>query len=346
MRQGLLTINAGMGRDSTAMICLLAEGRLQAEGRVLKPSDVDAVIFSDTGMEWPSTYAAIPLVRAICESIGVRFLHLKKPADLMWKDNPRGKGDRTDPLWVQLGITLGLSIEQKAEWGCYHRRIPILDEFMRFDKIAVTQNASCTDNHKVQVIRRCLDDLCQEKFGLDNRAWGALCRKGLAERHRVLIGIASDEVDRAINTGRPFYEWAVYPLIEMGIGKGDEQAILDRWALGWLKKSGCWLCPFQPVGWFWVLSVQHPDLFARVVEYERRALEINPKMFVVSGKPLEVAISDWRRRNPRAEIEEILDKSYCRGIAAWSGPGKRPEQLSLFSPGPAILPTEDHPLET
>ena len=168
-------------------------------------------------------------------------------------------------------------------------------------------------------------------FGLDCQAWGRLCRKDLAERHRVLIGIAADEADRALDTGRPFYERACYPLLEMKIGKAEEIPVLDRHGLGWLHKSGCYMCPYQPVGWYWVLSIRHPDLFALVVEYERRALEENPKMFVVAGKPIEVAVADWRRRNPRATEDELLKKAYCRGTAGWSGNGKRPEQLQLFA---------------
>lgn len=328
MRPGLTTLNAGMGRDSTAMLCLLAEGLLIVDGAPIRPEDIDAVIFSDTGAEWPTTYAALPAVQALCDSMGVRFLHLRKPAEEVWRAHPREKGDRSDPAWVLAGF--GLSIEAKAKQGAYHRRIPILEEFSRFSKIAATVNASCTDNHKVQVIRRVMNDLCLEKLGLDCQAWGRLCRKGLAQRHRVLIGIAADEAARALDTGRPFYERACYPLLEMAIGKAEEVPILDRHGLNWLHKSGCYMCPYQPVGWYWVLSVRHPDLFARVVAYEAAALAVNPKMFVVAGKPLELAVHDWRRRNPRATEDDVLAKAYCRGTAGWSGAGKRPEQLSLF----------------
>lgn len=329
-RRGLTTINAGMGRDSTAMLCLLAEGLLVADGAPVLPSDIDAVIFSDTGAEWPSTYAALPAVRALCKRMGVRFLHLQKPPEAVWRAHLRPRGDRSDPAWVLAGQ--GLSIEEKADRGAYHRRLPILEEFSRFAKIAVTQNASCTDNHKVQVIRRAMNDLCVERFGMDCQAWGRLARKGLAERHRVLIGIAADEIERAIDTGRPFYERACYPLVEMDIGKVAEVPILDRHGFGWMHKSGCYICPFQPVGWYWVLSVRHPDLFARVVAYEAAALAANPKMFVVAGKPLELAVHDWRRRNPHAAEDDVLAKAYCRGTAGWAGVGKRPEQLSLFAP--------------
>jgi hypothetical protein len=41
----------GLGRDSLAMLALLTEGKLVAEGRPLRPAGVDAVVFSDPGFE-------------------------------------------------------------------------------------------------------------------------------------------------------------------------------------------------------------------------------------------------------------------------------------------------------
>ena len=48
----IITLNMGLGRDSLAMLALLIEGQLVAEGRPLRPADVDAVVFSDPGFEW------------------------------------------------------------------------------------------------------------------------------------------------------------------------------------------------------------------------------------------------------------------------------------------------------
>jgi hypothetical protein len=48
----VVTLNMGLGRDSLAMLALLIEGQLVAEGRALRPDDIDAVVFSDPGFEW------------------------------------------------------------------------------------------------------------------------------------------------------------------------------------------------------------------------------------------------------------------------------------------------------
>lgn len=308
----LITLNVGMGRDSIAMLCLLIEGSLIVGGEVLRVDEVDAVIFADTGAEWKHTYAEVPRVRALCEAHGLRFLMLCKPPEHVWRANLRAKGERTIPGWV--AVAEGESIEAKAAAGAYHLRLPIIPEFMRFSKIAVTVNASCTENHKVGPIRRCLEDLAMERFGIGNRAWGVASRLNLRPRHEVLIGIAADEASRAIDTGRPSYEQVRYPLVEMAIDKADEAAILARHGFAPVRKSGCVMCPYQGLGWFWALRETDPSRWSEVLAYEAAALEDNPKMFVVghSKLPLPEAVERWRKLNPDATLDDVLDKAYSR----------------------------------
>ncbi len=310
----LITINLGLGRDSIAMLCLLKEHALVCAGLPLMPWEVDAVIFSDTGEEWDHTYAQVKPVEDLCDSMGVRVLLLRKPSDKVWQANLRDKGSRDAPRWVADAELHGLDIEGKAASGAYHMRLPIMDEFERFAKIAVTVNASCTDNHKVSPIRRCINDLSIAKFGLGNRQWSTSSRKGERPRHEVLIGIAADELERAIDTGRPAYEQVRYPLVEMGIAKDDEAPILERHGFGAVRKSGCVMCPYQGVGWFWALRETAPERWVKVVAYEAKALAENPKMFVSgrSGMPLPQAVDRWRALNPKATLDDVLDKAYSR----------------------------------
>ena len=83
-RERIITLNLGMGRDSLAMLGLLVEGRLVAEGRVLSPEDIDAVVFADPGAEWSHTLALLPRVRRFCMRHDLRFLHLQKPSQAAW----------------------------------------------------------------------------------------------------------------------------------------------------------------------------------------------------------------------------------------------------------------------
>lgn len=308
----LVTINVGMGRDSIAMLCLLIEGTLYTGGGFIGPGDVDAAIFADPGAEWQHTYAEVPRVRRLCEQAGIRFLVLEKPPAEVWRANLRERGDRDDPAWVRAGE--GMTIEARAASGAYHRRLPIVDEYRRFAKIAVTVNASCTDNHKVGPIRRAMNDLCLERFGVGTRAWSVACRMGIRPRHEVLIGIAADEASRAIDTGRPSYEQVRYPLVEMGITKDDEAAVLRRHGFEHVRKSGCVMCPYQGLGWFWALRETDPDRWAEVVAYEAAALAENPKMWVSSRSKMALAdaVDRWRLANPQATVDAVLDKAYSR----------------------------------
>jgi hypothetical protein len=56
-------VNFGGGDNSRALLLALHD-------RGLRP---DWVVFSDTGSEWPETYAAIPLVEEWCRSVGFPF---------------------------------------------------------------------------------------------------------------------------------------------------------------------------------------------------------------------------------------------------------------------------------
>lgn len=313
----IATINCGLGRDSLAMLCLLAEHRLSIDGVPSGPEAVDAVLFADTGAEWPHTYALLPRVRAWCAELGVPFYHLAKPSEQAVQEDQRPKGSRDMPAWAK-----ATTIEERCATGFYHRRPGIVWEYMRRQTIAVRSAANCTDNHKVQPMRRLLADLCMERYGVDLASWGRLVRRGLAQPHLRLIGFTLDELDRAEPRPLPSYERLGFPLIEARLAKRDEGRILRAHGFDDIEapvlKSGCFICPWQTAAWFWALSVQHPELFTVAVDYEATALSRHPKMAVCGGGalPLRLAVAAWRQRNPGATVEAVLRKDYARGCRA------------------------------
>ena len=323
-RERIITLNLGLGRDSLAMLGLLVEGRLVAEGRVLAPEDIDAVVFSDPGAEWAHTLALLPRVRRFCMRHGLRFLHLQKPSREAWTrylaelPPPRTPARRAALAGRPWREAEPATIEEKAAGGWYHLRPPILDDYQSRATIASRASKDCTLNHKVEPIRKLVSDLSVERFGLDNRAWGAQVRAGGRWPHLNLIGIAADEAERALfahpllgGTG-PWYATEAYPLLEAGIPKADEQPILARHGFADARKSGCFLCPFQPVGWYWALRETDPEGWASVVAYEAAALAENPRMFLVGKTPIDVAVTAWRAKNPAATVEAVLSKNYAR----------------------------------
>jgi hypothetical protein len=209
----LVILNMGLGRDSMAMLALLAEGRLRAEGARVRPRDLDAIVFSDPGLEWDHTYAAIAdvdrLLAEIQSSSGVRvpFYVLKKPPKAAWdaylatmrEEWDRGvRGASHEPHRAWRRALGDASIEEKALGGYYHILAPIDVAYSRgrpspyaidFGKTA------CTDGHKVQVIRRFMLDLAKQKFGegYSSKGWADLVQAGEKAPHVNLLGIAAGE---------------------------------------------------------------------------------------------------------------------------------------------------------
>lgn len=84
------------------------------------------------------------------------------------------------------------------------------------------------------------------------------------------VGIAADEAKRC--------KGEVYPLVEWGITEADALKICyDRgFDFGGLYKiynrASCWCCPFQRIGELRKLRQHHPELWARLMELDKKAL--------------------------------------------------------------------------
>lgn len=348
----LVILNMGLGRDSLAMLCLLTTSGLLVDGELLTSQDVDAVVFSDTGAEWQHTYDLIPQVTQICAEAGIRFIILERPPEEVWmpwveeqmelRGAAREAGESyTSPTvpWSYRGtehtdlVTVGASgktlktprkvpatsSQERAESGAYHLRPPIMWDFGGKSTIAMRSDASCTDNHKIAPIRRLMSDLAREKYGVNtNRSWAALVRAGKRRPHLNLIGYAADELARAERGEEAGcfdtdYATEAYPLVEMGITKAEEARVLTRCDLQHALKSGCWLCPHQPLGWFWVLRETDPDTWRQVVEYETRAMDRKGKSHAITGsRPISEMVERWRANNPEATMADVLAKTYAK----------------------------------
>lgn len=285
----VVTLNMGMGRDSIAMLCLLREGELQHNGLRLRPEDIDAVVHAHTGNEWNHTYRLFRRVAVLCDELGLPFVELRK-------------GD--------------------ARW---HRRPELMADFQSRQTVASLARGDCTENHKILPIRRWIASRAEERFGLGARSWSNAVRRGERDPHLTLIGFAADEVARFANptahTRSPRYMSEAYPLVELGVSKADEDAILRRNGFGDVRKSGCYCCPYQPPGWFWALRETQPETYQRVVFYEAVAMKRNPRMNVTGrkvggrgGRLLRIpeVVERWRAANPDATVADVLAKKYTR----------------------------------
>jgi len=386
MAKNHLTIfRLGLGRDSMTMLCLLVEKGLTAQGKRLHPQDIDAVVFTDTGAEWPHTLALIPKVKTFCKKHGLRFLVQEKPPEngpVGWRGYLKRRTAQREVLRAARGAAAKLgrgvppwrqdpptSIEARAASGYYHQQPPIMDDYMSRAAIILFNDAGCTEKNKILPNRAMIEDLAVERFGewATNKEWGKRVRAGDLEPHLVLLGIAADEPHRAvkmdyIQSDSP-YEDNAYPLVEMGITKAKEQAILERHGFGSVRKSGCFMCKYQPPEWYWALSVLEPEVFKRVEAYERASVDrvggrmslfpkkvklivrgkINPTVtawrkegrktdeyrgkddepYVYGYLPLREVVARWRKANPEATIAQVMSKEYRNDNPATGRMGKK-----------------------
>lgn len=377
----LVIFRLGMGRDSIAMLILLVEGWLLADGQRIRAKDVDAVVFTDPGAEWRHTRALLPRIRAFCRRHGLRLIVQEQPpkdgpdgwaAWLHWQvaerarirrqsGNPEKKLPRgLVPFWRR---AVPPTIEAKAKAGWYHVRPPIIDDYRsRAALILKGGGGGCTENYKILPNRLLMEDLAREKFGpwATNEAWGEAVMAGKRRPHLVLLGIAADEAGRAVQvdprTTRTPFEENRYPLVEMGVTKPMEAAILARHGFGDVRKSGCVACKYQPISWYWALRELEPETFAEVEEWEAEAVaRVGPRMSLfpiersptVRGKPnpalaewaregwawehvvkkngdkavvafipLREQVRRWRAANPRATLDDVMAKEYRQDCPA------------------------------
>ena len=318
----LVVLRMGLGRDSITMLVLLAQGKLRAEGRLIGPKDIDAVVFTDVGHEWPFTYALIPRVRAFCEHYGMRFIVQERPPKegpngwLAWmkvqvkkREEAKAEGKSRarfgEPPWRQ---NPPAGVDARARSGYYNRRIPLFYDFASKDAIIRHDDPSCTIIHKIEPNREMLVDMATER-GLPTLP---------VRPHLMLIGYAADEeqrikeaarIEKLSAKGGVQFDTEAYPLVEMGITKAMEQEILDREygmapgsvaAVSWMsrsaasgglvrggfsdvKKSGCRMCKEQDRAQFYMLLKVDPEMFHEVEETEKRAVaRTGPWMAVFS----------------------------------------------------------------
>lgn len=285
-RDRLIFFNMGLGQDSTAIAVMWVERKLPERYYRFKPY----FVFADTGAEWPQTY--------------------------LYRDNVLAPYLRRH----------GMELHVLAPHGPYHqtatgRSYPdIWTAFMTLGKhptFPTLTSPRCTMNSKQYPLARFRSAMRHNWCG---RTAHQQARNGTPDI--VVIGIAADEQDRAMtSTAKNYVCW--YPLIELGLDRSACQKVIREAGLPVPPKSGCWLCPFQPVWAYWLLAEKHPHLFAKAEAMEnaciadRAARGLLPNYILHStGLPLHRAVTAWRRQNPRVTVEEVERWLYDRAAYA------------------------------
>lgn len=103
----------------------------------------------------------------------------------------------------------------------------------------------------------------------------------------------------------------VYPFKDDGITYQDVKEILESSGLGlpdyyrWRSRSGCYFCFYQQVGEWQRLKEEHPDLFEKAKEYEKRGG--TKKYTWAEGRSLE----DIENLSVKYDIQDLDEAEGC-----------------------------------
>jgi hypothetical protein len=161
---------------------------------------------------------------------------------------------------------------------------------------------SCTADYKIKVIGR---ELKRRGATADNPA-------------TVGIGISVDEIHRANNTNAEPHERIEYPLLDLGIRRGDIPRILRSAGLPVPPKSSCWFCPLHRPETWQEMRRSEPELFEKSCQLEdllnRRRDELGKDHVYLTrfNQPLRQAIPEGVDLLPMFdEADGACDSGYC-----------------------------------
>lgn len=142
----------------------------------------------------------------------------------------------------------------------------------------------CTGTFKISVVSR------------------ELRRRGAtkADPANLMIGISTDEIERARGPIDPHHQHyrRRYPLLDLGLSRGDCESVIAAAGLPIPPKSACYFCPFHRPSTWADMRRDEPELFEQSVELERKLnvrrqmLGRDPAWLTRFNKPLDEAIDE------------------------------------------------------
>jgi hypothetical protein len=210
-------------------------------------------------------------------------------------------------MFVPWAAKRGLEIVERRWVDRTGKVRDLYDETMREDRRSIDipvwldsgafGNRKCTDAYKIAVV------------GRELRKRGATA----ANPANVMVGISTDEWQRANRRHSKAWEIPSYPLLESGMSRYACELHIIAAGLPVPPKSSCWFCPLQgPKGWAQKRR-DEPGVFDRGVAMEDRINETRVKL----GRD---RVSLAKGGTPLAEIREAeptlfngggCDEGYC-----------------------------------
>ena len=258
-------LSMGAGVQTTALEILIYQGRI----------GTDEIIFSDTGLEKPETYAYIKkYLKPLAKEMEIPFttVHLDRYVEEVDEDN-RKTGKKIHCT------SLRDIIEAR-------RRVPSLQ--MRW----------CTEKSKITPIKLYLRA---------KQANGEYVRPA-----KGIIGISLDEKHRMHQPHHGEYS-NEFPMVGMGITRKDCRRIIEEFGWPVPEKSGCYLCPFQGGKEWDKLFYEHNDLFTDSMELEKRDINY-PTYRLYQRETLEKFAEKRKLGRHNLSLFDDYEGEECSGV--------------------------------
>lgn len=233
----LTVLSFGAGQDSSALLEMYFDSmEFRAQ---YAPRDF-LVVCSDTGDEFPDTYAHIRYVQKKCNDRGVEFVHLT------------------------------------SDMGFHSESWRSLRHFYRTHECIGSKAypKTCSGRLKIEPIYRFMEAWISKKYGMQNGR-----KKGLREfalshgKIQMMIGIAKGEEKRCTRADEHVKSWYrdtihhQYPLIDLGMDRNACQNYLHSKGLR-VVPSNCMACPFMSLEEVEYLRRFHLESLTELVELE------------------------------------------------------------------------------
>ena len=225
-------------------------------------SPIDVVLYADTGMEFPEMQEHMQrLDELIFRERGLHITTLRHPQSFEW-------------FLYDVPITRKKAIEQRIT-----RDQPVTGYGWPGPRVRW-----CTGHLKTKLVDKFLKQMEGERCAIQ------------------YVGIAADESHRCKAD-----KHRRYPLVECGITEAQALQICYDRGFDWgglyeiYDRCSCWCCPLQRIGELRKLRQHHPELWQRLLDMDRRALE------QFGDTPLGHFKSGWtiEQLNQRFELEEM-----------------------------------------
>lgn len=258
----LTVLSMGLGQESTALLLKYIYDQ-DFKKRYVGDGDF-IVIFSDTGNEFPQTYAHGEKVKELCKKHRIPFYWLTPDMGFH------------GPTWPSLQ-------------GQFERNRRVFSKI--FPK-------SCTDNLKIKPFHRALDAHIGKTYQLPH-GHGMRGHTSFAKYYgkiNVWIGFAKGEESRMRT--EPFTEKYkqvainhIYPLIDLGMGRKECQEYIKECGMEVPIPSNCMMCPFLLEQEIVYLHRFHPETLEQWAKYEADKIEKDR----LKGHPDEKNLGVWGR---------------------------------------------------